>query len=159
MSDEQPKNQGDERGGKIIGQEPPQPQAQPVKQVDNKLPPNPTGKGGFQDHPELINKNGRPPKDWSWAELLEDVGEQVEEKTGKKFKELVSQRIWIEAVGGNMLAIKELFNRMEGFPRVKMDVEGKIDTGSVEAADLLLKIYERLHTQPNSDTSDKGDSK
>ncbi len=26
----------------------------------NKQAPNPTGKGGFQDHPELINAGGRP---------------------------------------------------------------------------------------------------
>ena len=30
-----------------------------TEQVEKKVP-NPTGKGGFQDHPELINPGGRP---------------------------------------------------------------------------------------------------
>lgn len=59
---------------------------------------NPTGKGGFQDHPELINKEGRPPKDMTWSgsvkrltnmtreELIEYVGPRT--RIGKLLKEL-----------------------------------------------------------------------
>jgi len=36
---------------------------QPVEQEKNKLSNNPEGRGGFGDHPELINRKGRPPKD------------------------------------------------------------------------------------------------
>jgi hypothetical protein len=59
---------------------------------------NPTGKGGFQDHPELINKNGAPRKGQTWQEsvkrltdmsrdeLIAYVGKTT--KLGKLLKEL-----------------------------------------------------------------------
>lgn len=59
---------------------------------------NPSGKGGFQDHPELINKEGAPTKDKSWRgavsrltnmtreELIEYVG--AKSRMGKLLKEL-----------------------------------------------------------------------
>ena len=62
------------------------------------------------------NPGGRKKRDWTWSGLLEKVGEEVEPKSGQKFKELVSRRIWIEAVNGNMIAIKEITNRMDGMP-------------------------------------------
>lgn len=50
---------------------------------------NPTGKGGFQDHPELINKEGAPKRGQSWGEStkrLTDMtrDELVEYVGGKK---------------------------------------------------------------------------
>ena len=62
------------------------------------------------------NPGGRPKKDWTWSQMLEKIGEETEIKSGKKFKELVSRRLWVECVNGNITAIKELFNRMEGLP-------------------------------------------
>lgn len=59
---------------------------------------NPTGKGGFQDHPELINREGLNANDKSWRgavsrltgktreELIEYVGAGT--KMGKLLKEL-----------------------------------------------------------------------
>lgn len=87
-----------------------------------KKQPHPSAKGGFQDNPQNINKKGRPPRGWSWAEILEEVAEQVEPKSGKKFKELVSKRIWVKAVNGDMSAMKEIMNRMDGFPKSSTDV-------------------------------------
>jgi len=94
------------------------------KNSDSKEQKEPK-KTGFQLFPENINRNGRPPKSWSWAELLEDVGEEIEEKTGKKFKHLVSKRLWFECINGNVGAIKELFNRMEGMPKQSTDITSK----------------------------------
>ena len=74
-----------------------------------------------------INRKGRPPKGWAWSEILEDVGEQVEEKSGKKFKELVSEKLWKECINGNILAIKELFNRMEGMPKQQTEIQGAVN--------------------------------
>lgn len=71
-----------------------------------------------------INRKGRPPTGNAWAELLRAVGEEKEPKTGKKFKELVSKRLWIECVNGNIGAIRELFNRMEGLPKQAIKHEG-----------------------------------
>ena len=83
----------------------------PLKPVTNRQPNGTFGPGN------IANPKGRPPKGWAWAELLEDVGEEIEEKSGKKFKELVSRRLWAESVSGNVQAIKDLMNRMDGLPK------------------------------------------
>jgi hypothetical protein len=128
-----------------------------VTKQDRKRNFNPTGKGGFQDHPELINKKGRPPKGWAWSELLEDIGEEMVPGTdGKTFKQMVGRRLWVESAAGNIFAIKELFNRMEGMPRINMKVEGKVDTGSNEVGKLLQQMYAQLHVS-SSNSNDKKD--
>lgn len=90
--------------------------------TNSKTIENNSGGRGFASHPENINREGRPPAGWSWAELLRDMGEEIEPKTGKQFKQLVTKRIWLECVNGNVGAIKELFNRMEGMPKQNMDL-------------------------------------
>ena len=72
------------------------------------------------------NPGGRPKKDWTWANLLEQVGEEIEPKSGKKFKELVSKRLWVACINGNIVAIKELFNRMDGMPSQHTELDGNI---------------------------------
>lgn len=59
---------------------------------------NPTGKGGFQDHPELINKEGAPKRGQSWQETVKRLSDMTREeliayvgpktKIGKLLKEL-----------------------------------------------------------------------
>ncbi len=73
------------------------------------------------------NPGGRPKKEWTWAKLLEKVGDSRDKKTGKKFKKLVSQTLWKECVRGNIPAIKELFNRMEGMPKQQTEIQGAIN--------------------------------
>ena len=73
------------------------------------------------------NPGGRPKKEWTWAKLLEKVGEEIEPETGKKFKELVSKRLWVSCVNGNIVAIKELFNRMDGMPKQQTEIEGEVN--------------------------------
>lgn len=85
------------------------------------------------------NPNGRPPLGFSWAETLRAAGEEIEPKSGKKYRELVSKRIWVECVNGNIGAIKELFNRMEGLPRAVSDVNL---TGKLSIADLVREVTE-----------------
>lgn len=67
------------------------------------------------------NPNGAPKKSWTWAGLLEAVGEEIESKSGRKFKHLVSQRMWVDAVNGSLGAQKEIMNRMEGMPKQSSD--------------------------------------
>jgi len=110
------------------------------KQDENKLP-NPEGKGGFADNPQNINRNGRPPKGSAWSEVLEMIGETVEEKSGKTFKELVGLKIWQLCIAGNVSAIRELFNRMEGLPRIKLEHSGKVETGVQDLVERVDKIF------------------
>lgn len=73
------------------------------------------------------NPGGRPKKSWTWSGLLDEVGEEIEPKSGKKFKELVSKRLWISCVNGNIPAIKELMNRMEGMPKQQTELQGAVN--------------------------------
>ena len=41
---------------------------------------NPTGKGGFQDHPELINKEGAPKRGQSWQETVKRITDMTREE-------------------------------------------------------------------------------
>ncbi len=84
------------------------------------------------------NPGGRPKKDWTWAKLLAQAGEEIEPKSGKKFKEVVSQKLWAACVGGNIMAIKELFNRMDGMPLQKL--------GGDSDHPLIVKFHESLKT-------------
>lgn len=106
---------------------------------------------GFQLNPQNINKNGRPPKGWSWAELLEDIGEEVMEGDPNKrtFKQVVGRRLWLECAKGNVHAIRELFNRMEGLPRMKMEVDGKVDTRIPELIEILDRIVSAQEVDEN----------
>lgn len=76
---------------------------------------------GFHTNPERINKAGAPKKSWTWAGLLEKVAEETEVKSGQKFKDLVSKRMWVDAVNGSLGAQKEIMNRMEGMPKQSSD--------------------------------------
>lgn len=59
---------------------------------------NPTGKGGFQEHPELINKEGAPKRGQSWQATVKRITDMTQEeaikyvgkrsKIGKLLKEL-----------------------------------------------------------------------
>ncbi len=59
---------------------------------------NPTGKGGFQDHPELINRSGAPKRGQSWQETVKRITDMTRDeaiafvgtksKLGKWLKEL-----------------------------------------------------------------------
>lgn len=122
------------------------------RQITNN---NMAGKGGFQDHPENINRNGRPPKEWSWSDLLAEVGEEVMEQDPDKrtFRQIVGKRLWLESAKGNVNAIKELMNRMDGLPKVKIDHSGKIDSGSQEVAKLLQEMYAELHKDGTESTN------
>lgn len=118
-----------------------------VKQLNNNKPAvKKAPAGGFNVHPENINKNGRPPKGWAWSDILEDLGEVTDLKSGKTWKEMVGRRLWLECLKGNVLAIKELFNRMEGLPRIKMEVDSKVDMKIPQLVTLIDKIFEEDET-------------
>lgn len=88
------------------------------------------------------NPSGRPKRDWSWEKLLDEVAGEIEVKTGKPFRDLVAKRLWIEAVNGNLLAMKELMNRMDGMPKQTTDITSDGERiQSIDASAILNKIY------------------
>jgi hypothetical protein len=74
---------------------------------------------GFASHPENINRNGRPKRGWAWNELIEDaVNETVKNQAGEELevKKLVVKRLVKMASEGDLQAIREIINRMDGMP-------------------------------------------
>ena len=116
---------------------------------------NPTGKGGFKERPEDINKGGRTKKYLTL--LLEQIGEETEPKSGKQFKELIARRTWIDAINGNPQARKEIFDRIEGLPTQSMKLFGDEDNPiKIDVISTLKKIYGRRSTNGVRKVSTKG---
>jgi hypothetical protein len=78
---------------------------------------------GFHNHPEMINRNGRPKKDWTWAGLIEEAVEQFDAadesmpaEKRKKIKYKVVSKVIEKALGGDMAAFQVMANRTDGNP-------------------------------------------
>jgi len=98
---------------------------------------NPTGKGGLQERPEDINRGGRTKK--YLTELLETIGAEIEPKSLKTYKELISRRAWIDALNGDQRAIEFIFDRIEGKPQQNTDITSKGERVLALPSELLKK--------------------
>lgn len=94
------------------------------------------------------NPGGRPKKEWTWAGLLEKVAEETEIKSGQKFKDLVSKRMWVDAVNGSLGAQKEIMNRMEGMPNQTSD-------NIIRMVTPILGGQTNVHLNNGDETSDE----
>jgi len=129
--------------------------SQLVKQQDNNGDKKPTG---FQLHPENINRKGRPPKGWAWADIFEDLMETTPDNSTKTFKTLVAMALLRECINGNVSAIRELFDRMEGRPKQKVDVtsaEKKLALTTGEGKEAVLGLARGI-IKRYEQQSDKG---
>lgn len=71
------------------------------------------------------NPKGAPKRDWTWSGVLQKAVEQsTKDKKGKKHKvkELVAQSLLNQVYKGNVLAIKALMERMDGYPMQSTDL-------------------------------------
>ena len=89
---------------------------------------NKTGKGGFSDNPQNINKEGKPKGTRSIPDMLRRIGneEWLDKETGKVIgekMELVMQKVFIEAVEGASWATNFIADRTEGKPVQHLNVE------------------------------------
>lgn len=92
--------------------------------------PNPTGKGGFKDHPELINAGGRPkesPLYWmnqygalSNAEFSALVKSDQDNLSVNQVLAIAH----IAGAGSKLDNRKDLFNRIDGMPTQKTELTG-----------------------------------
>src|SRR6266498_3590813 len=73
------------------------------------------------------NPAGRPKgiAQFSWKNMLAEVGQQVDPKSGKLFCEAVSYKLWEISASGNISAMTLLMNRMEGLPAQAVDLTSK----------------------------------
>lgn len=74
------------------------------------------------------NPNGRPKAEWSWSGLLKEAAEQ--ELKGKAKKEWIAESLFNQAIKGNVQAIKEFGDRIDGKPT--QPVSGTGEGGAIE---------------------------
>lgn len=60
--------------------------------------------------------HGRPKREWTWSSLMEEAMEE-EDETGEPFKKIIVKKMRALGVKGDMMAIKEIINRMDGMPQ------------------------------------------
>lgn len=72
------------------------------------------------------NPNGAPKRSWTWSGELQKAVEK-KYKDGTPVKEAVANSLITQAVGGNVLAAKELMNRMDGMPDQPIKHEGDLN--------------------------------
>lgn len=71
---------------------------------------NPTGKGGFGEHPENINRGD--------TETMTSV---LREKVDKQ---TIADKLIELAQNGNIVALKYVYDRLDGMPRQSVEVTG-----------------------------------
>lgn len=71
------------------------------------------------------NPLGRPKKDWTWKDLFVDAAEEMKEtKQGRmQVKRIIAKRLFHMAMQGNVQAIKEVIDRMDGKAIDKQEVD------------------------------------
>ena len=70
------------------------------------------------------NPKGRARREWTWSGLLEEAMEEQDE-TGTPYKKIIAKKIRQLAKAGDMIAAKEIMNRMDGMPMQKNEVDNK----------------------------------
>ena len=76
------------------------------------------------------NPGGRPKRAWTWSGLLEEaMDEMVPTKEGPTLaaKAIIIKRITAMAINGDIKALKEIFNRMDGLPHQDLKLTGSLD--------------------------------
>ncbi|MBU1092558.1 hypothetical protein KJ836_02735 [Patescibacteria group bacterium] len=92
----------------------------------------------FKPGDPRINRKGAPKKEWTMTALYKEAGDEADE-TGVPMKLIVAKKLWKLASKGDVTAIKELGNRIDGMPKQGIDLGGeaiKIDIDSI-----LTKAY------------------
>ena len=79
---------------------------------------------GFDKRPQDINRNGRPPKAWTMATLIEEALEE-EIENGTPMKKQIARKLAHMALQGDIQAIKEVNDRIDGKARQTTDLHVK----------------------------------
>jgi len=81
---------------------------------------------GFNNNPENINRNGRPPKEHTLTDILKEALSQPRTESGKlKKQELIDLMLELALDERDKDMIKYIFDRTDGKPRQSMDIDAK----------------------------------
>jgi len=78
---------------------------------------------GFQVNPQNINRNGAPKKEESISGLVQELLRNKPTGQEKTYRELFAMRVMKLALEGDMTAIREIWDRMEGSVRGKFAID------------------------------------
>lgn len=104
---------------------------------------------GFHTNPERINTKGAPKKPWTWSGLLKEMMDQSEED-GEPVKVKVARALKLKAYEGDVTAIKEIGNRVEGMPVQQVKQDGDLN--------LNIKWQDGNNNPVQPDASPEGDT-
>ncbi len=89
------------------------------------------------------NPKGRPKKEWTWAGVLKDIAERKDNLSKKEYKMLAGEALFKEVLKGNVPAIKEFGDRIDGKALQRSDLtSGGDKIKGIEVGVLLMKAYE-----------------
>ena len=71
---------------------------------------------------QVANPAGRPKKEWTWSGLIRDIGEENPENSVLQNKDIAIKALWAKSKRGDVMALKEIGNRLDGLPQQKVDV-------------------------------------
>lgn len=71
------------------------------------------------------NPKGAPKREWTWSGVLKEAVEEMA-KDGKPIKVHIAKSLLREALKGNVMAQRELMNRMDGMPQQQLEHSGEI---------------------------------
>lgn len=103
-----------------------------------------TGKGGFGDNPQNINRKGRPKKGTTLTDILKKYGKKREvEINGKKFSrnDALAIILWEMAIAErNLTALKYIYDRIDGMPIQTVGMEHDFNE---EFTDIIKNIFSK----------------
>lgn len=93
------------------------------------------------------NPGGRPKRTWNWAKLFEQaVEEELTTKDGtmtEQAKQFIVKKLVRMAVDGDISAVKEIINRMDGMPRQSTEI------GGMNGGPLTVEIVDVINNANN----------
>jgi len=67
------------------------------------------------------NPKGGIKKEWSWSGLLRDLADEIDGKSGLEKKQIIANALFKQAYRGNVIAIKEFGDRIDGKAQQAID--------------------------------------
>lgn len=89
---------------------------------------------GFAAHPENINRNGRPPGK-TFSGYLRDLLEEIDPDTKKENFRILSEALFKTARKGDVQAIREFADRLDGRPKQAIEHSGEIKGNAIVFTD------------------------
>lgn len=130
---------------------------------EKKLPPNPTGKGGFGDNPQNISPGGWRKEDsisYQYNKFMRMSVTDVHKweidnpEDTRTMAQEIAYRAMVRA-RNSLRDLQEITDRTEGKAQQIMRVEGSVEMGAKEVASALQKIIEDDDTEKNKQPEPK----